>query len=390
MNEALKTQWIKMLELRQSASNGSDLSDDQRRVMHEERQLLDTLKQMESPRPAPASLQKRIEFRNYLAAYANGTRIDGAEREMNQELRLNDNNQVPLEALLPIEDRVDTATNVTAGTFAKNQQAIMPRIFEQTDAAWLGIRMPSVPAGTPVYPVMTGGTTASTKAANAAIDAAAATFTAKTVNPTRLSARYLFNLEGVAEIGRQLESSLRSDMRMVMGDALDEQIIAGDGTGANVSGVVSATTAPTAATAVATWASYRDLPIDALDGKLARTEGSARFLLGLDTYKHARKTYAVASVTTPENQDAIDAMRALGANVRSSVKIPDVASNKQDLIQVTEPAAAIAPIWQGLSIIRDPYSNAAKAQVSLTAHILFGFVIKRLDGWKRINIQVAS
>ena len=34
-------------------------------------------------------------------------------------------------------------------------------------------------------------------------------------------------------------------------------------------------------------------------------------------------------------------------------------------------------------MIRDPYTNAHKAQIALTAHMLFGFVFKRKDGWKR-------
>ena len=91
-------------------------------------------------------------------AYSQGARVEGAERELNQGLKLRDDSQIPLQALLPLdtEKRTDDATNVTQGDFGRTVRPIMPRIFEQTDAAWLGVSMPAVAAGTQVYPVMRG------------------------------------------------------------------------------------------------------------------------------------------------------------------------------------------------------------------------------------------
>ena len=237
---------------------------------------------------------------------------------------------------------------------------------------------------------MTDGTSAIMRSVNQAVEADAATFTTTTLNPTRLSARYKFNLEGVAELGRILESTLRRDLRSVMGDELDNQIIKGNGTAPNVNGFFNQLAAPTQASTVQTWAGYRNLPIDAIDGIMARNEGSTRFLFGNDTYKHARKTFAVASVTSAENQDGISAMQALGASVRASVKVPAVVSKRQEALQIVSGARAVAPVWQGLTIIRDPYTGAASAQVAMTAHMLFSFGFPRTDGWSRLSLQVQA
>lgn len=38
------------------------------------------------------------------------------------------------------------------------------------------------------------------------------------------------------------------------------------------------------------------------------------------------------------------------------------------------------PVWQGVTAIRGPYTQAAAGQVSLTVHALFGFLLGRTGG----------
>ena len=100
---------------------------------------------------------------------------------MNQGLGLDEVSHVPWQALAPtaqerMEERTDDPTAVNIADWGKTVHALLPRIFEKTDAGFLGIAMPGVRAGTQAYPVMTGGTTASMKAENAAVEADVATF----------------------------------------------------------------------------------------------------------------------------------------------------------------------------------------------------------------------
>ena len=393
MNAETRKAMIDHLEVRKAELlNGEDKDDPAiKKVIAADDKLIAQLKAVKDEEAPPQSLQNRIELRNYLNAYSKGTKITGAEAEMNQGLDLDDMSHVPLQALAPtefeqrMEKRTDDATAITIGNWGKNINAMLPRIFEKTDAGFLGVSMPGVRAGTSTYPVMTAGTTASMRNANQAIEADVATFTAVNVTPTRLSARYLFNLEGLAAMGNMLESTLRTDLRAVMGDQLDEQLINGNGTAPNISGILNELTDPTNPAAEAAWADYRLIATNQLDGKMANTEASVRTLLGLATWKHAR-----TKLNTQNTADGIQAYQALGGSIQNSARMPAVASKRQDAILTFEPSAAVAPVWQGITIIRDPYTNAQKAQVSLTAHMLFGFAFKRKDGWKQIRFQVEA
>ena len=71
-----------------------------------------------------AELTSKVSLGSYLKHYGTGTPLAGgsAEAELNQELRMDNDFSVPLEALAPpaIEQRVDAITNVTAGDFSVN------------------------------------------------------------------------------------------------------------------------------------------------------------------------------------------------------------------------------------------------------------------------------
>ena len=373
---------------------------------------------------APAELRDRISLARYLMAFAGEAQADGAEAELRQELGLSDQ-ALPLEAMLPtveeraaIEHRADAispqnaAGNAALGfdTVYQTTGPLLSRVFTQTDAAFLRVSMPTVPPGERVYPVMTDGTTAAMVARGSATgDAEAATFDVVSATPHRLSGRYVFDLEGVATLGGMLESTLRADLRQVMGFQLDSQILNGDGSGANVTGIVSSlalaaspgeTFSSNDISAVPDWNDWRRIAYRGLDGKYARTEADIRLLVGQDSYQLARETFR--NNNAADAADAVDALRNLGATVRQSFLIaePSVATilpksansakKVQSAIVNSEPGAAVAPVWQGINMIRDPYSNASTAQIVITAHMLFDFVMRRKDGWKRYAIRTEA
>lgn len=47
----------------------------------------------------------------------------------------------------------------------------------------------------------------------------------------------------------------------------------------------------------------------------------------------------------------------------------------------------MAPAWQGITAIGDPYTSAAAGQIALTVHMLFSFVLKRKGDWAQITFQ---
>lgn len=341
-------------------------------------------------------LQRRVELRAYLQSAMDGKPLDGAEQEFNKALGIGESGgavQVPWEALLPPgwepreEQRADVATVPADAMHTENMQPILARIFQRTAAAFLGITMPMAGIGERRYPVMTGGTTASMEAAGGEVDAGAATYTVTAIEPTRLTARYLFRVEDLAMVSG-LEASLRSDLRDVMGDELDRQLLTGNGTAPNLAGVFdndSGLAAPAEPSAEATVSTYIDTITDQVDGTNAYSTGDVRLLIGTDTLKHAAKKFITGTDTS-----ALTYINRLSGGYRVSARVPALAAKKQEGMAVRMNGVAVAPVWPTLSLIRDVYSGAAKGEVALTAIALYGFKIVRTNGWVRIKLQVQA
>lgn len=367
------------------------------------------------PSAAPPELRDRISLGRYLRGIAEERALDGAEGELRTELNLSDQ-AVPLEAMLPtVEERADAVSPQNAagaalpsGDINRTTGPLLTRVFTETDSAFLGIPMPMVPAGERRYPVMVDGTDASMQARGAGPDAAAAKFDIVDVNPHRLTGRYVFDLEGVAEMGGLLESTLRSDLRTVMGYQMDRQTLLGSGAANQVSGILKEldlTLPPGTAfdgndvNSVLTWALSKQLGYGTLDGQYLRSEASLRMLVGKHTYDLMRGLYRTDNA---ESMDAAETLMGTGVRLRPSYQIPAPAtatikgknakSGKavQSAVVTGMPSDAVCPIWQGMTMIRDPYTQARGAQVVLTAHMLFGFVFRRKNAWRQYAIRTEA
>jgi len=414
MNEELRAALRAQAEAR-AAWNAlaDDASDEDRAAARTTLENADkaVIEALDTAASAPAELRDRISLGRYLTAYANQRVLEGPEAELNQELRMADNT-VPLEALLPTpEERADAVSPQDAGgdplsfgTVNTTTGPMLTRVFTATDTAFLGIAMPTVPPGERNYPVMVDGTEAAMQERGGAPDAGAAKFNVVNATPHRLTGRYVFDLEGVAELGGLLESTLRADLRREMGYQLDRQVLLGSGANGQVRGLINALDLQVPPGAAAgrdapqlSWANARQIGTEGLDGRYARTEADIRLLIGGATYVAARTLYR--NENAGDAMDAIAAMRALGMGLRRSFQIPapaavtfkgqNSASTKRTerAIANSEPGAAVAPVWQGISMIRDPYTEAGKAQIVMTAHMLFDFLMRRTDGWRQYGIN---
>ena len=106
-----------------------------------------------------------------------------------------------------------------------------------------------VQTGESTFPVLSSGSDATQVAADTDVDAAEATFTATVLTGRSLRVRYLFNIED--SVGRfpAMEEALRADLAGALGEAMDKQILTGNGTSPNVAGFLgSGLTAPDAPT----------------------------------------------------------------------------------------------------------------------------------------------
>ena len=335
-----------------------------------------------------AELTSKVSLGEYLKHYGSGTPLPGgsAEAELNQELRMDSDFSVPLEALAPpaVEKRADAVTNVAAGGFGVSVDSILGRIFDGSDAAFMGVSFPSVPAGQKSYPVLTAGASGGMRSKNAVIDSEAATIAVVDVNATRASGRYVFAIEDLAHFSAELETALRTDLSAVLADIVSDQILNGSGVAPNVNGLLNKLTDPGDVTSEAAYADYISAITGGL-GKTASSEAEVALLVGLGTYVHAR-----SKMVTSTAVDAVAGMRSLGAGVKVSSHIGPKASSKQQAIRMTTGAngSLVVPVWQGVQVIRDNVSKANKGQICLTAHMLYNFAVKRTDGMTQLQFNI--
>lgn len=392
-------------------------------------------------RDAPADkgaekLRRRIECRQYLAAAVEGRGVDGAEREYNQELKLPDH-VMPWEALEPrerevrAEHRTDDPTTITDDVAGQPQMETLRRVFQTGNVGFLGVRTPMVAYGEPNFPIMAdvtasnaaqpGAAGAGAFAAGGEVEADALTFTRETVEPHRLSARYKMRMEDQARFP-QLEDMLRSDLRMVMTELRDRQVLAGGfgytgrsatGTdvtvnkGANdiegiIAGmIVARPTGAQAASGIVPADTAAKLDCDKLiefligivDGRYANTMADGRWLFGVGTYK------LLATLQCPDTDSdytALDYMARRGVMHRTSAFLPAennlgaaTSDNAERILGTSRGGDAVAPVWQGVTMIRDPYTGASKAELAITAHALHGFKLLRTKAWRMHGAKLA-
>ena len=344
---------------------------------------------------APADGPEVPPLGEYLRPFSQGSRLEGRAQEYAQHFGLNDHSIIPADVIFGRpEERADVAT--TAPASGPTQVfPVSPRIFYQSVASRvLGVTMPSA-SGSALFPILTSGTVPAAAAKGVAVDAAAGVFTLQTAKPKRISGRYLIGIEDLTEFPAA-EESLAADVRAVAFELLDQQIVAGDGTGANFSGILKLLTTPTAPTAIVTWDGFVDSVVDGV-GKYAPGMQDVTLLLGVESYRLAAKMTGRGSATVDPPQQPSPVLNFLSreyqANIFSSGQIPamDATSKIQSAIRVGSMAKqyGVAPIW-GVEVLRDPYTAAAQGQVALQLHILANFVLKSKNGWSELQFKLAA
>lgn len=402
MNERLKKALKRQSEIREAlnasvgkkAGQDGHLTDEKRAELQSESVKLEAeiRAAIDEPDPRDAdanfrSLADRIEARHYINAAINDRAVDGAEAEFSKELGLDVRNVMPWAA---VEDRQDMPTQVPESATGQPRQPLLRRVFHRTDAAFVGAVFPSVPRGTPVYPVMTGGAEGGMFVPGAAVEAEEATLEGQNVSPKRASARYLIRAEDAAKFDG-LESTLRSDLRIVMGQLIDAQAVAGDGAGANLAGFLSHASAGAAAGAEVITLADIDMHISrGIDGLYANEASALRFMIGTETDRILRtvRPFAAAGGSAMSLDEF---WRANVGGLRVSRHVGGVTGNVQKAYRWTPNGLRfIVPVWEGVELIRDPYSGAAKGEVALTVIALYGALMVRNNGLATINIRLAK
>ena len=252
---------------------------------------------------------------------------------------------------------------------------IVPALFDRSIAAFLGIEMPTVGTGIQSYPVLSTNLQGGMVAEDTAATEGAGAFAVTDADPRRLSGSLRIRKEDIAKFPN-LEESLRENLSMVLSDEGDKQFVNGDNTAPNLNGILAQLTDPSAPAANAeTYVRYAAAFASHIDGLFAMMPGDVRGLVGPHTLRHMASTFGTAS----GDRSSYVMLAADFGGVRATRRIADPASNiQQAIIRRANPAmdrVAVAPVWMGMEVIRDPYTDAKKGQVIVTGTVLVGGVV---------------
>ncbi|MXY35930.1 MAG: phage major capsid protein [Dehalococcoidia bacterium] len=310
--------------------------------------------------------------------------IDGAERDLQQALGM-DPNAVPLSVLAAAGKLETRAATSAPDNVQGNQQGIIPYVFPSSVTAFLGIPTPTVPVGQAVYPVLTTKATAHTPAESGDAADSQGTFEADVLSPARIQASLYYTREDAAKL-RGMAEALTENLTASLADGLDKQILTNATKGLLGAGL----TAPGNPAAASTYGDFRDAVVNVVDGRYSQTEADAVIVLGADTYKRAHKLYRIAD--TSDSESAIGALRRLSGGVRVNYHIPAKdGDNRQDAViaRNRQNMHAVAPIWDGVTLIPDQVTKSGTGEVKITAVMLYAFEVIRTDGFSRVRFDLS-
>ena len=283
-----------------------------------------------------------------------------------------------------------------------NLDPIYPQIFAYSIAPRLGIEMPEVDSGTYATAVIASSVGGGAYAKGAAAVATAATFTTASAAPKRVSARLELTLEDIAAVGQaNFESALRENASLALSDALDLQIITGDGQAPNLTGILQRLTDPSAPGAtVASFDDFIAAFAGGVDGLWAGMANQVGIVCNPEAYRLALQTFRDATGQDLGDMSFADYAMAHFGGFWTNKRMPDTVSNIAQAILYRMGRStmggsagmrtAVCPHW-GEVTIDDIYSGAASATRSYTLHVLLGDVILvQPDAYAQVSWRVST
>ena len=324
-------------------------------------------------------LRGKAKLAGFISAVLEDRRLDGAEAECAAAYQCV--GKVPLEMFERegVEDRVITPSPGTSDQVLA--KPVVPAIFERSASAWLGIDMPAVANGDAGYVVLGTSVTGGPKAKSAASAETAGAFVVTTAQPRRIVGSFKFTQEDAARL-QGMEDALSMNISSVLAAAVDNQAINGSGSGdGTINGLLAILTNPSApAASQETFQRYVVAFGSHVDGVFAVDLGGVRALVGAATYRHM--VGAFRSNESAQTAEGWASDRTGGVRVSGRIAAP--ASNiQQAIVRRDNPqgdTVASMPVWSGLTLTRDPYSQAQKGEVIVTASMLVGDVVLLRSG----------
>ena len=305
----------------------------------------------------------------------------GAERELQEHFHLA-GNQVPLDLLVgragAVTEKRTAGVTPAPGTVGQAQRPIIPAVFPAAAVSFLGIMQERVPVGDAVFTVLSTSATPGLPAEGADQAHSTGALTASNLSPARIQASLFYSREDAARLAG-MDAALRRNLSDALADKLDEVVLDDLLTGTTLGNNNAA--------AIDTFGSYRSRFVySRVDGTWASTAPDIRMVVGSGTYSSMSTKFRGNS----SDMDALMALMAETGGVRVSAHVPALNAGKQNnLVRRGSRMDYALGLWQGVTILIDPYTQSKAGEIVLTAVLLYANKLLRADGFAKVQSQVS-
>ena len=332
------------------------------------------------------ALLEKSNVGDFVKALLERKAVAGASAEARAAFGCTGEYEIPLELFEPTDKQKAVTPAPATGDRPVNVGPVQPFIYQRTVAGFLGVDMPVVSGGEQGYPVLTTQTPSAPKAKDAAADSTAAAITVHKSNVKRLTGSYVVRVEDMSQFP-QLEQALRTDIPRSIANTFDQQLLTGSGAAPQLKSLISLLGDPAASTAVETFATYISTITGLVDGLHAYELKDLKALVGMKTYEKMSETFADNTAVS-----SADYLHDRIGGLRASNRIAAPASgDQQGVVRLgMESMVAVAPVWGGVQLIDDPFTDAAKGHRTITAFQLVSDVLLlRADAFKQVDFDLA-
>lgn len=323
-----------------------------------------------------AEMMGKFELRQVALSLDEGTAIDGATKEIIDEMRSKGGYQgtpVPYAAL-------ETRAGETVSGDQIDPKTIRPtidRIFPNSVAAQLGVQRIGIARGELAFPVATAGAVfgwADAELSNVGAANPYAT-TERSLSPDHTGgAQMVISRKSLKQAGEGLEQSIRRDLNAVIGTELDRVVVNGTGADGQPLGIIPGAATygftSTAVGAVASWAAFRAEVVAFMQANAITSASQVN--LAFDPAIWADLDEALISGTAVSEWDRLT--KHVGTPAVSNV-IPAASAVMTANVQGVAPG--YLGLYGGVDLIRDPYTKAGQGSLVLTGLVTADYTAPR-------------
>lgn len=321
-------------------------------------------------------LMGRFELRQVAMALDEGTAINGATKEIVDEMRAAGGYQgipVPMAAL-------ETRAGETVAADQINPQTIRPtidRIFPNSVAGSLGVQRIGIARGELAFPVATSGAVfgwADGELANVGAASKYAT-TERSLSPDYTGgAQMVISRKSLKQAGEGLEQSIRRDLNAAIATELDRVVV--NGTGANgqplgiIPGAATYGITSTAIGAAASWAAFRAEVVAFMEANAITSASQVNLAFTPAIWSDLDE--ALISGTAVSEWDRLT--KHVGTPAVSNV-IPAASAVMTASVQGVAPG--YLGIYGGVDLIRDVFTKAGQGSLVITGLVTADYTAPR-------------